>query len=189
MEMIAPEGSVGMPGIIVPSGTVEEILKIIGKRPDEVTVRISSEGIEFSVGETQLYAELIDGNFPEYQRFLPTQNPDMLVVDRLALASAVERVSTANTERGSRIRIALGASEITLSANAPDAGTSMEIVDATFEGKPFDVGYNSRYLAGILGSFESPTVQFLLADPATPALITDEHADDGLVVVLMPMRV
>ena len=189
IEMVAPEGSTGMPGIIVPAGAVEEILKLVGKSDAEVAVRLSDTAIEFTVGSTTLFSKLIDGTFPDYRRVIPIANPERLVVGRVALADAVERVTTVSTDRGRGLRIALDEKQIVLSMSAPDAGSATETVDAAFAGKPFEVGYNSKYLTTALGAFTSETLEFRLADPGSPAVITDEMADDGLTVVLMPMRV
>lgn len=189
IQMNAPEGAVGMPGIIVPAGAVEEILKLVGKGDTEVGVRLSDAAIEFTVGATTLYSKLVDGVFPDYRRVIPIANPERLVVDRVALADAVERVATVSADRGRGLRIALDERQIVLSMSAPDAGSATEAVDATFAGAPFEVGYNSRYLATAMNAFTCETVEFRLADPGSPAVITDEMADDGLTVVLMPMRV
>ena len=189
IEMIAPEGAVGMPGIIVPAGAVEEILKIVGKSDVEVGIRLSDGAIEFTAGETILYSKLVDGTFPDYRRVIPIANPDRLVIDRVALADAVERVATVSADRGRGLRIALDEKQIVLSMSAPDAGSATEAVDARFAGAPFEVGYNSKYLATALHAFTSESLEFRLADPGSPAVITDEMADDGLTVVLMPMRI
>jgi DNA polymerase III sliding clamp (beta) subunit (PCNA family) len=67
--------------------------------------------------------------------------------------------------------------------------SAREVVAATLHGKPFEVGYNAKYLIETLSAFRTDEVT-ISADgeiAGEPALFTAEN--DALRVILMPMRV
>src|SRR5207248_1041863 len=99
VEMSAPEGAAGMPGIIVPRKTVLELRKLVEEGEDEVQVALGETKIRCAIGEAALTSKLIDGTFPDYDRVIPVNNDKILDVECKEFADAVDRVSTISTER------------------------------------------------------------------------------------------
>src|SRR5437762_4648093 len=74
VEMTAPEGAAGMPGIIVPRKTVLELRKLVEEGEDEVQVALGETKIRCAIGEAALTSKLIDVTFPDYDRVIPVNN-------------------------------------------------------------------------------------------------------------------
>ncbi len=184
----APDGSAGMPGIIVPRKAVGEIQRLVEDPDAAVLIELSDSKIRLSVGETLLTSKLIDGTFPDYNRVIPSGNDKELKMDRASFASAVDRVSTISSERGRAVKLQLTEGQIVLSVNNPDSGTAEEEVAVGYSDDPLDIGFNSRYLLDITNQLSGEEAIFMLSDPGSPTLICDS-ADSGAIYVLMPMRV
>ena len=101
-ETDAPEGSKGMPGIIVPKKTVGEVQKLLDGADGDVQVEVSDTKIRFTLGGVVLLSKLIEGTFPDYDRVTPKNNDKTMNVDRASFATAVDRVSTIASERGGK---------------------------------------------------------------------------------------
>ena len=189
VEIDAPEGSAGMPGIIVPRKAVAEIQKLVDDGGESVAIDLSPAKIRlrFASGVT-LISKLIDGTFPDYQRVIPAGNDKRLTVERDAFARAVDRVSTISSERGRAVKLGLQEGRLSLSVNNPDSGSATEELDVDYEAAGLDIGFNARYLLDITGQLEGDTALFKLADPGSPTLIQDREGASAL-YVLMPMRV
>src|SRR5438552_5171440 len=101
VEMTAPEGAAGIPGIIVPRKTVLELRKLVeeGESEAEVQIALGDTKIRCAIGEAALPSKLIDGTFPDYDRVIPANNDKILEVECKSFAEAVDRVSTISTER------------------------------------------------------------------------------------------
>lgn len=186
----APEGAGGMPGIIIPRKTVEQIrrdLKAAGK-DEEVRLEVSPIKIRYSSPRITLTSKLIDGTFPDYTRVIPTANDKRLVAELSELLAASDRVATISSERGRAVRLELGDRMVKLSVNNPDAGSSVEEIEAEYDGAPLMIGFNARYLHEILGEIDSDTVLVKFADPGSPTILQSREGADAL-FVLMPMRV
>ncbi|BAF87011.1 DNA polymerase III subunit beta [Azorhizobium caulinodans] len=187
-ELDAPEGSAGLPGVIVPRKTVAEIQKLLEDKDAEVTVSLSTTKIRVAVGAIVLTSKLIDGTFPDYGRVIPAGNDKILLVDKSDFAAAVDRVSTVSSERGRAVKLSIQDGKLTLSVTNPDSGSATEELEVDYAAEPLDIGFNSRYLLDITSQLEGDTAELKLADPGSPTLVRDSTKTDSL-YVLMPMRV
>ena len=209
VEIPAPEGAIGMPGVIVPRKAVSEVQKLIEDPGIEVRVEISAAKARFIFGDPSassgqvpsassgqvpsasavvLTSKLIDGTFPDYVRVIPSGNDKHLIVDRAPFRAAVDRVSTISSERGRAVKLAVADAKLTLSVTNPDSGSATEELDVDYDSSPIDIGFNARYLLDITEQLDGDTVLFKLADPGSPTLVQDRDGASAL-YVLMPMRV
>jgi DNA polymerase-3 subunit beta len=188
VEMPAPQGAEGMPGIIVPRKAVAEIQKLVEDSSEDVAIELSPAKIRLTFDGVVLTSKLIDGTFPDYQRVIPSGNDKRLTVERADFAKAVDRVSTISSERGRAVKLALNDGRLTLTVNNPDSGSATEEIEVDYDAGPLDIGFNARYLLDITGQLDGETALFRLADPGSPTLIQDREGASAL-YVLMPMRV
>jgi DNA polymerase-3 subunit beta len=188
VDLPAPSGAAGMPGVIVPRKTVGEVQRLIEDADAEITVELSQTKIRFTLGEVVLTSKLIDGTFPDYARVIPLGNDKELTVDKPDFEAAVDRVSTVSSERGRAVKLSLSAGKLILSVTNPDSGSATEEIEVEYDAERLDIGFNSRYLLDIALQIEGEVAVLRLADPGSPTLIQDRDAKDAL-YVLMPMRV
>jgi DNA polymerase-3 subunit beta len=188
VELPAPAGAAGMPGVIVPRKAVAEVQKLIEDLGAEIAVEMSTTKIRFVFGPVILTSKLIDGTFPDYARVIPTGNDKRLTVDCAPFQAAVDRVSTISSERGRAVKLALADGKLTLSVTNPDSGSAVEELEVDYDASPIDIGFNARYLLDITQQLDSDTALFKLADPGSPTVIQDRDGAAAL-YVLMPMRV
>ncbi len=188
VEIPAPSGSNGMPGVIIPRKAVSEVQKLIEDLDQAVTIEISPSKARFTLGEVVLTTKLIEGTFPDYTRVIPTGNDKQLVVERGPFANAVDRVSTISTERGRAVKLAIADGKLTLSVTNPEQGSAVEELEVDYDAAPIEIGFNARYLLDITGQLDGDTALFKLADAGSPTLVLDREGASAL-YVLMPMRV
>ncbi len=187
-EIEAPAGSEGMPGVIIPRKTVNELQKLVDNPDVKVVVELSDTKIRFTIGSIVLTSKLIDGTFPDYQRVIPSGNDKKLVIDRQSFAAAVDRVSTISSERGRAVKLSIASGQVTFTVNNPDSGSAVEEIAADYDSDPIEIGFNARYLLDVAAQLSGSDAQFMLADAGSPTLISD-ISDEQALYVLMPMRV
>jgi DNA polymerase-3 subunit beta len=195
VEVPAPKGALGMPGVIVPRKAVAEIQKLAENLDQDIRIEVSTAKARFtfgdpsaSQGQVVLTSKLIDGTFPDYMRVIPSGNDKRLIVDREPFKVAVDRVATISSDRGRAVKLTLADTKLTLSVTNPDLGSAVEELDVDYDSSPIDIGFNARYLLDITEQLDSDTVLFKLADPGSPTLLQDRDGAAAL-YVLMPMRV
>ena len=192
VELTAPEGAAGMPGVIVPRKTVIELRKLVEEGEDEVQVALGETKIRCAIGEAALTSKLIDGTFPDYDRVIPVNNDKVLDVECKEFADAVDRVSTISTERSRAVKLALDRGNLVVSATSPENGTAVEELEVRYQNSPIEIGFNSRYLLDITEQIDGEYVQFQMADAGSPTIVRDaapEANGANALYVLMPMRV
>ena len=105
-----------------------------------------------------------------------------------AFSAAVDRVSAISSEKSRSIKLNLASGSLILSASSPEDGSATEELEVSYEGDSLEIGFNSGYLLDIIRQIESDSVRLMLADAASPTIVTEED-EAGALYVLMPMRV
>ncbi len=187
VEVAVPAGADGMPGVIVPRKTIQELRKLLENGEGDVEVSLSETKIRFVYGDAVLVSKLIDGNFPDYERVIPAANEKLMEVDCKIFKDAVDRVSVISSEKSRAIKLQLESGKLILNAGSGDQVASEEI-EINYSSTPIEIGFNSRYLLDMMTQIDGDTVQFLLNDGNSPALVRDT-ADVSSLYVIMPMRV
>lgn len=198
LDLPAPEGSAGMPGVIVPKKTATTMIDLLVEvaKGEKIEVAVDPRTIRFEAGPVCLASKLIDGTFPDYQRVIPAAPPFAVTLDRPALSAAIDRVATVSAERGRAVKWTVTPDELRLEVTSTDAGEAAETLAATTEGEPaspgwpegFSIGFNARYVADLLATLDGRTVTLRITDPGAPAVVEDP-SDTRRKMVLMPMRV
>ena len=185
--MLTP-GAAGIPGVIVPRKTINELRKLIEETGEDVELALSDAKVRFAFDDVELISKLIDGTFPDYDRVIPTGNDKALEVDCGDFAAAVDRVATISTEKSRAVKLHVEDGVVTLTASSPESGTAIEEIEVNYRQEPIEIGFNARYLLDIAQQIEGETAQFSMADAASPTVIRDTD-DPSALYVLMPMRV
>jgi len=188
VDLPLPSGAEGMPGIIVPRKTVQELHRLLESCSAEIEVGVSTSKVRFIIGPITLTSKLIDGSFPDYQRVIPQSNDKSLEVSNAEFQAAVDRVSTIASERGKAVKLSITSDKLVLSVTNPDGGSATEELSVDYHHAPLEIGFNARYLLDISGQIESDKLHFQLADPGSPTMVRDVGHEHAL-YVLMPMRV
>ncbi len=183
-----PAGAEGMPGVIVPRKTVNEMRKLLDDDEAEIAVSVSETKVRFATPEITLTSKVIDGTFPDYSRVIPQNNPRRLEVDAADFARAVDRVATVSSERSRAVKLQLDEDRLILSVNAPDSGAAEEELGVAYSDEKLEIGFNAKYLLEIAGQVDRENAVFLFNSSGDPTLMREGN-DTSAVYVVMPMRV
>lgn len=186
-------------GVIIPKKTVVELLKIVKDTKNihsDISVTLGANKVKFACNNLLLMSKLIDGNFPEYESFIPTSNESKLIINTKLLASAIDRVATVTVDKFRAIKILLNDTCLAITATGEAKGAANESINfsdhkesyCSFSGNNLTIGFNPRYIMDVLGTLKEEQVHIYLNDASSPALIkTLENPRDSFVV--MPVKV
>jgi len=183
-------GSLGLgKGVILPRKGLSELKKLLESGDDGAV----SLGFKENMGlvtkdKVELFMRLIDGDFPDYTKVIPTGNPNIAKLDHDELLQALRRVSILSSERYKGIKMEFTDGRVSISANNPDLGEAVEEIEADYKGKGLSIGFNARYLIDVLGVLTGDgEIHIELKDELSPSIIRKSGVD-GYLYVLMPMR-
>lgn len=183
-----PDGAAGMPGVIVPRKTVNELRKLLDDDDAQIAVSVSETKVRFATPAITMTSKVIDGTFPDYTRVIPTGNTKRLEVDASEFAKAVDRVATVSSERSRAVKLSLDEDRLVLSVNAPDSGAAEEELAVAYGDERLEIGFNAKYLLEIASQVDRENAVFLFNSSGDPTLMREGN-DTSAVYVVMPMRV
>jgi DNA polymerase-3 subunit beta len=183
-------GSIGLEkGVILPRKGLAEVKKLLEGEGDGLVSVGFKENLGLVVKDNvELFMRLIDGDFPDYSKVIPQDNPQVVHVEQDELLHALRRVSILSSERYKGIKMEVGDSKLSISANNPDLGEAVEEIDIDYRGRALTVGFNARYLIDVLAVLgNGGEIKIELKDELSPGLIK-KGGDEGYLYVVMPMR-
>ena len=175
-------------GVIIPKKTIYELSKLLSELDCNVKISISTNKIVFMIGDIIFISKLIDGSFPDYKRVIPSDNNNILKINRDNLLSAVDRVSTIANEKSPVIKFKLLQNILNLNTINNESSTASEDLTTDYQGNEIEIGFNSKYIMDIVNNLEDKEISIKLKDNTSP-VIAQENSNTNLVYVLMPMRV
>lgn len=183
-----PEGSEGIPGVILSRKTVNEVLKILSDQTEDVEIHLSETQITFLFQNISITSRLIDGVFPDYEKAIPEITDKLLTVKMPPFLEAVERVSILSDGQSRGIKLKTQSDLLTLSSVNSQIGSAVEQVTGTSQFESIELGFNAKYLIDIAKQMgKEDSLQFSFGDPNTAVTIRN-MADARILYVLMPMR-
>lgn len=177
---------------ILPSKTAGIIKNLLGKEDAEVRITFDEKGGTFEFGDFLLYTVFLNGNYPNYNRVIPADNPFQIIADRVGMINSMRRVNLFAPKSSNLVVLNLTTEEVSVTAQDLDYGTSAkERLGCEYTGNSMTVGFNGIFMVEILANMTCETVVLSLSDPARPGIykaLTPEEGED-LVVIQMPMQV
>lgn len=187
VDSTLPEGGAEFSGVILPRKTVAE-LRRLADDAKEVTFRITERLIQAETPEITVTSKVVDGNFPDYEKVIPSDNVLTMGVSTRALMQAVDRVAILSHEKSRSIKFSLDSGNLLITANNPDQENAAEELKVDYDKNKMDIGFNARYVADIGNQMDGEDMQFWFKDQASPVIVRDPK-DAGTLFVVMPMRV
>jgi DNA polymerase-3 subunit beta len=184
-ELPLPSGVQGKP--LIPQEGVERLLKILGGAEGEnLEVHLGDKAIGFAIeGEAlgiRLSQRLMEGQYPDYTRIVPTAWTARVKVATRELEEALKRIEVLAERQNKRVDLSLRESEIKLEASG-EYGRGEEALAASVEGA-LDLSANVRYLLEALPASEEVFLEF--SGKETPLLV--RNPEGNYRAIFTPLR-
>lgn len=175
--------------VIIPARAMTEISRLLNDDEGDLLVRIAEGQVFFTVDRVSMHCRLLEGNFPDYRKVVPTEFQRHCRLGREVFLNAIKRMLIMAQEKRSPnlIRLEFSADQLTLSSNTPDLGSGKEQLDVVYEGEDLLIAFNGRYLADVLTVLECDEVGFDLQEETRSAVVRP-HGSEGYDYVVMPVK-
>ncbi len=173
---------------IVPGRAMNELPRIVPEGEGTVSVGISSSQVKFKVGETMLISRLIEGQFPNFEKVVPTEFTKKLIIPREQFEASLKRVAIVARENSNKAIVETDDGKLTITAESGTVGKAHEEVEIVKEGEDTKMAFSARYLLDMLAVVDTEAVEMELTGEVNQALLRPQGNDEYLYVV-MPMQV
>src|ERR1044071_946395 len=190
-RMDLPIASGNAPGgdLIVPPKALDQVRRLFPAE-EELEIAQGDNHLGFRSPFTSVFTRLIEGPYPNYEQVIPKDNDRVAVADKLALASALKRMSVIASDQTHRIRLSFNSGMLKFSVQTPDLGEAQDELPIRYTGDQLDIGFNASYLLEILRYVPTDDVRITLKAPERDATLEPEAWSDSaqFLCLVMPLR-
>lgn len=183
------------PGIetsfILPGHSISLIRAFINKQA-EINITITNRMVVFDGNDFKVQSTLLKGNYPNYNRVIPENQPIIVTLDRIDFSDAISRVAICTDNQSSLIRFKISANRI--DAIGQDNNYNVggeESLTCEYDGEDLEIGFSFTYLKGLVNSLATQKMVMKLRNYSSPGLFTpsenDEHGE--LTLLCMPINI
>ena len=172
---------------ILSGKAVSEAVKLIDENTEDVEMRVGENLISFNINGYDFISRLLEGEFVNYQKTIPSEHTQRVVVNTRELIDTIERVSLLISESFSTpVRCYFNELNVVFTC-AASMGRAAETFNTQLEGDSFEIGLNSRYLLDALKAVGDEKVQILFNGANAGVLILPIEGN-SFTYMIMPMR-
>ncbi len=185
-----PESGTGREmNFVVPSQGLKEVEKILTDSEEEAAFTLGLKHILFQVGSATLICRLLEGDFLDWRRVVPSNCPIQLVANVAEISSSVERVGLMVSEKyKSPVRCVFGHNELLMRTNTT-IGAAEDRCSIAGDGKELEIGFNVRYLSDALRAVPSEEVTLELTNGLSPIVLTPADDKQDYAYMVLPVRI
>jgi DNA polymerase III subunit beta len=187
--------------VILPRKTVLELMRLLredgaekgekaekAETPSQIEMRFAGNQAKFSFNGIEFVTKLVEGKFPDYNRVIPKQHKNHLLVGRLPLLASLQRAAILTSEKFKGVRVNVEPGVLRISANNAEQEEAREELEVDYSGDAIEIGFNVTYLIDALGNMGEEMLRLELQDSHSSALFTLPQTA-GFKYVVMPMRI
>lgn len=170
---------------ILPLKAVEEIIKLLEDKEEDVKLILMSDKLAIESNETLLLTKLLSGQYPDVSRVIPKKSKSGISLHRDELISLLRQVALFTSEGNHSVRFSFSNGLLQLSAASGEIGEGKVSMPVNYDGPLLEIAFNPHYFLDILRHSKDETVEFEVNGSYNPGLITDSSTAE---FVIMPMR-
>ena len=176
-------------GYVVHSQSLKELEKILADTEEEVSFVLGTKHILYQVGRATLVCRLLEGDFLDWRKVVPTGSPIKLVANVAELSSSVERVGLIVSEKyKSPVRCVFSNQELLMRTNTT-IGAAEDKCSFAGDGKELEIGFNVKYMIDALRAVPSEEVTLELTNGLSPIVMTPVDDKQDFSYMVLPVRI
>ena len=185
-----PENSLARQlSFVVPAASLKEVEKLLTDADEDAAFTLGTKHILFQVGGTTLVCRLLEGDFLDWRKVVPTNCPIKLTAHVSDLAGSIERVGLIVSEKyKSPVRCIFTTNEVLL-RTATTIGAAEDRCQLAGDGRELEIGFNVRYLADALKVIPSEEVCLELTNGLSPIVLTPVDEKQDFAYMVLPVRI
>ena len=174
---------------VVPAQGLKEVEKILVDGDENVSFTMGQKHIMYQIGNATLICRLLEGEFLDWKKVVPTNCPIKLTAHVSDLVSSIERVGLIVSEKyKSPVRCVFGNQVVYLRTNTT-IGAAEDQCSLAGDGKELEIGFNVRYLADALKAIPSEEVVLELTNGLSPIVLTPADNKYDYSYMVLPVRI
>ncbi|MBJ02736.1 MAG: DNA polymerase III subunit beta [Planctomycetes bacterium] len=172
--------------VIVPAKGMQLFCRVISDPLDTIHLDMGEHQIGMQTQNAEIFARLIDGEFPRYAAVVPTDCGESVEADTEMLNKKLRLVANVTGEDARAVKLKLKKNELELFGQSIGRGEATAHMEVAFKGKAAEIAFNPDYVMDGLKNCEGDTVRLEFKDRTSPGKFT---LGENFIYVVMPITV
>ena len=174
--------------VILPRKTVTELQRLLSDVNGAIDMQFANNQAKFTFDGMEFVTKLVEGKFPDYNRVIPKNHYNNIILGRVALLATLQRAAILTSDKFKGVRLNIDPGSLRVVATNAEQEEAVDELDIDYAGESIEIGFNVTYLTDALSNMTQDMVQIQLADGNSSALLTIPE-NSTFKYVIMPMRI
>ena len=175
--------------VILPRKTVLELQRLLSDKAEgQIAMQFANNQAKFTFDGMEFVTKLVEGKFPDYNRVIPKNHKNQIILGRTALLASLQRTAILTSDKFKGVKLNIDPGTLRVASNNAEQEEASDELDIDYGGDSIEIGFNVTYLIDVLVNMPQDMVSLELSDSGSSALFTiPDNAHFKYVV--MPMRI
>ncbi len=190
LKEIPLDTEIDLPNIVVPGKSLTELVKILDDTNDPIEVSVTNNLILFKTNHLKFLSRLLDGNYPDTSRLIPSDGKTELRVTTKQLINTIDRASLlAKDERNNVVTLTTKDDQIIeITSSSTEVGkVTEELTTESISGEELKISFSAKYMLEALKAVEADEVIIHFTGAMRPFVIRPAN-EDPITQLITPVR-
>ena len=176
--------------VVIPGRALTDLVKVLTDTDETAHVELTKKYVVFSLGNIMLFTRLLEGEYLDYSRVIPSQNKIFVSIETIPFLSSVERASLLVDEKlKTPLRCNFNGNTLMISCST-QYGRVNDLIDTVKQGEDIEIGFNNKYLFEAIRACREDKIRAELSTPLMSMVIKpDKEREDGsFLYLVLPCR-
>lgn len=176
--------------VVIPSRSLREFTAVFTDEIETVEVFFANNQILFRSENISFYTRLLEGNYPDTDRLIPTEFTSVLTFNTSDLRAAMERARLlSNATQNGTVKLEIAGGIVSAHVNSPEVGRVNEEIDTkSVTGEDLTISFNPTYLIDALKAIDSEKVTISFISSVRPFTLVPSEDTENFIQLITPVR-
>jgi len=171
---------------IVPTKGMQLFCRAIDDPMERISIHFGDNQVGLKTAKAELFARLIDGEFPRYAAVIPTQTENMIEADAELLNQKLRLVSNVTSADMRAVKLSIEKGKMSVFGRSAATGQATAHMEVAYKGKPCEISFNPDYLIDGLKNCELDAVRLEFTERTSPGKFT---LGENYIYIVMPITI
>ena len=176
--------------VVIPSRSLREFSAVFTDDIETVEIYFTNNQLLFRSENISFYTRLLEGNYPDTDRLIPTEFTSIVTFDKNNLRYAMERARLlSNATQNGTVKLEIINGVVSAHVNSPEVGRVNEEIDTeSISGQNLTISFNPTYLIDSLKAINSEKVTISFISAVRPFTLIPSDDTENFIQLITPVR-
>ncbi|ALF28616.1 DNA polymerase III subunit beta [Streptococcus intermedius] len=176
--------------VVIPSRSLREFSAVFTDDIETVEIYFTNNQLLFRSENISFYTRLLEGNYPDTDRLIPTEFTSVITFDKNNLRYAMERARLlSNATQNGTVKLEIINGVVSAHVNSPEVGRVNEEIDTeSISGQDLTISFNPTYLIDSLKAIDSEKVTISFISVVRPFTLLPSDDTENFIQLITPVR-